>query len=86
VLRDKLATLLHTVLAEHEDTSYYQGLNDIAAVLMLTCSDGAALAMLRRIVRCHLAGAALLGLFLESKGLGFVERLILRRLFRHFSH
>lgn len=60
--RRELATLLHALLSKsalvdepHEQLKYYQGLHDVAAVLLLECDHvPLAFALLDRLARTHL--------------------------------
>lgn len=60
--RRDLATLLHALLSKsalvdepHEQLKYYQGLHDVASVLLLECEDvPLAFALLDRLARTHL--------------------------------
>jgi hypothetical protein len=60
--RRELATLLHALLSKsalvdepHEQLKYYQGLHDVASVLLLECDDlPLAFALLDRLARTHL--------------------------------
>jgi hypothetical protein len=53
--RDKLRNVLNAAVSSyHGDVHYYQGLHDIAAVLLFTGGERAALVMLRRLMVCHL--------------------------------
>jgi hypothetical protein len=65
--RRELATLLHGLLCKsalvdgaHEQLKYYQGLHDVAAVLLLECeSVPLAFALLDRLARSHLRVGAI---------------------------
>lgn len=60
--RRELATLLHALLSKsalvdepHEQLKYYQGLHDVASVLLLECDNvPLAFALLDRLARTHL--------------------------------
>uniref|UniRef100_A0A061RHK5 Tbc1 domain family member 20-like isoform x1 n=1 Tax=Tetraselmis sp. GSL018 TaxID=582737 RepID=A0A061RHK5_9CHLO len=52
--RAALKRLLNTVICAHEGTYYYQGLHDIASVLLLTLGEELSLAALGKLTRTHL--------------------------------
>ncbi|EDQ92638.1 uncharacterized protein MONBRDRAFT_5351 [Monosiga brevicollis MX1] len=55
VLRTRLLNIMLNILHEYPDLHYYQGFHDVTAVIMLTCkNDALTLAIMRRLVRCHL--------------------------------
>lgn len=53
--RDRLKNIINACLEGNEQgIYYYQGLHDVASVLLLVCGEGAAHGMLHRLMRCHL--------------------------------
>ncbi len=53
--RERLKNMINAcVEGNDQGVFYYQGLHDVASVLLLVCGEGAAHGMLHRLVRCHL--------------------------------
>lgn len=53
--RERLKNMINAcVEGNDQGVYYYQGLHDVASVLLLVCGEGAAHGMLHRLVRCHL--------------------------------
>jgi hypothetical protein len=53
--RARLKNIINACLEGNEQgIYYYQGLHDVASVLLLVCGEGAAHGMLHRLMRCHL--------------------------------
>jgi hypothetical protein len=53
--RNKLKNMINAcVEGNRQGVFYYQGLHDVASVLLLVCGEGAAHGMLHRLMRCHL--------------------------------
>ncbi len=52
--RTRLKNILNAAVSSYGDVHYYQGLHSVASVLLFVVKEHTALAMLQRLVICHL--------------------------------